>query len=183
MSRRATSAVPTARPRHRGAAPPGPRPSRDGPVGADVGVGLVNRDELLVLLDDAIAGAARGAPPGPLAAEGARGVPGQGPPRGRGHHRGRPGPGRADGRAHRGRARGRAGGRSRSSTTPRPRPAALKHEAEDYIDQKLARSRSCSSGRCRRSQKGRERLQVVVDLPEAEVVDGRRRAAASSTRT
>ncbi len=52
--------------------------------------------------------AARRAARSPLAAEGARRVPGQDAARGRRHPRRRPGPGRADGAAHRGRAGRRA---------------------------------------------------------------------------
>ena len=47
---------------------------------------------------------------------------------------------------------------------------ALKHEAEDYIDQKLASFEVVLDRTMQAVQKGRERLQVVVDLPEAEVV-------------
>ena len=46
----------------------------------------------------------------------------------------------------------------------------LKHEAEDYIDQKLASFEVVLDRTMQAVQKGRERLQVVVDLPEAEVV-------------
>lgn len=45
---------------------------------------------------------------------------------------------------------------------------ALKHEAEDYIDQKLASFEVVLDRTMQAVQKGRERLQVVVDLPEAE---------------
>ena len=48
---------------------------------------------------------------------------------------------------------------------------ALKHEAEDYIDQKLAAFEVILDRTMQAVQRGRERLQVVVDLPEAEVVD------------
>jgi F0F1-type ATP synthase membrane subunit b/b' len=48
---------------------------------------------------------------------------------------------------------------------------ALKHEAEDYIDQKLASFEVVLDRTMQAVHKGRERLQVVVDLPEAEVVD------------
>jgi dsDNA-specific endonuclease/ATPase MutS2 len=47
---------------------------------------------------------------------------------------------------------------------------ALKHEAEDYIDQKLASFEVVLDRTMQAVHKGRERLQVVVDLPEAEVV-------------
>jgi len=53
---------------------------------------------------------------------------------------------------------------------PRPRPN-IKHEAEDYIDQKLASFEVVLDRTMQTVQKGRERLQVVVALPEAEVVD------------
>lgn len=46
---------------------------------------------------------------------------------------------------------------------------ALKHEAEDYIDQKLASFEVVLDRTMQAVQKGRERLQVVVELPEAEV--------------
>ena len=46
----------------------------------------------------------------------------------------------------------------------------LNHEAEDYIDQKLASFEVVLDRTMQAVQKGRERLQVVVDLPEAEVV-------------
>jgi len=48
---------------------------------------------------------------------------------------------------------------------------ALKHEAEDYIDQKLAAFEVILDRTMQAVQRGRERLQVVVDLPDAEVVD------------
>jgi hypothetical protein len=48
---------------------------------------------------------------------------------------------------------------------------AVKHEAEDYIDQKLASFEVVLDRTMQTVQKGRERLQVVVALPEAEVVD------------
>ena len=48
---------------------------------------------------------------------------------------------------------------------------ALKHEAEDYIDQKLASFEVVLDRTMQAVQKGRERLQVVVDLPEAEVTE------------
>ena len=47
----------------------------------------------------------------------------------------------------------------------------LRHEAEDYIDQKLAAFEVILDRTMQAVQRGRERLQVVVDLPEAEVVD------------
>ncbi len=47
---------------------------------------------------------------------------------------------------------------------------AIKHEAEDYIDQKLASFEVVLDRTMQAVQKGRERLQVVVALPEAEVV-------------
>jgi F0F1-type ATP synthase membrane subunit b/b' len=47
---------------------------------------------------------------------------------------------------------------------------AIKHEAEDYIDQKLASFEVVLDRTMQAVQKGRERLQVVTDLPEAEVV-------------
>ena len=47
---------------------------------------------------------------------------------------------------------------------------ALKHEAEDYIDQKLASFEVVLDRTMQAVHKGRERLQVVVDLPEAEEV-------------
>ncbi|MSO37427.1 MAG: hypothetical protein EXQ69_04160 [Acidimicrobiia bacterium] len=48
---------------------------------------------------------------------------------------------------------------------------AIKHEAEDYIDQKLASFEVVLDRTMQAVQRGRGRLQVVVDLPEAEVVD------------
>jgi len=47
---------------------------------------------------------------------------------------------------------------------------AIKHEAEDYIDQKLASFEVVLDRTMQAVQRGRERLQVVVELPEAEVV-------------
>jgi F0F1-type ATP synthase membrane subunit b/b' len=47
---------------------------------------------------------------------------------------------------------------------------AIKHEAEDYIDQKLASFEVVLDRTMQAVQKGRERLQVVTNLPEAEVV-------------
>jgi F0F1-type ATP synthase membrane subunit b/b' len=46
----------------------------------------------------------------------------------------------------------------------------LKHEAEDYIDQKLASFEVVLDRTMQAVQKGRERLQVATDLPEADVV-------------
>jgi F0F1-type ATP synthase membrane subunit b/b' len=48
---------------------------------------------------------------------------------------------------------------------------ALKHEAEDYIDQKLASFEVILDRTMQAVQKGRERLQVVVELPESEPVE------------
>jgi hypothetical protein len=45
---------------------------------------------------------------------------------------------------------------------------ALQHEAEDYVDQKLASFEVVLERTMQAVQKGRERLQVVVDLPESE---------------
>ena len=75
------------------------------PMSASV---LVNRDEALSSLEDALDDAARGAAPGALAAQGARRVPGAGPSRCRRPRRGGAGAGRADGGAHRDRAGGAA---------------------------------------------------------------------------
>ena len=71
--------------------------ARTMPMSASV---LVNRDEALPSSRTSWV-VPRGAAPRPLAAQGEGPVPGQGPPRGRRHHRAGPGPGRADGRAHR----------------------------------------------------------------------------------
>jgi len=50
---------------------------------------------------------------------------------------------------------------------------ALQHEAEDYIDQKLASFEVVLERTMQAVQKGRERLQVVVDLPATEGEEGR----------
>ena len=80
--------------------------ARTMPMSASV---LVNREETLELIDEALGVDARGAAPRPLAHQGARGVPRAGASRRRGHRRGGPGAGRAHGRAHRGGARGAPG--------------------------------------------------------------------------
>jgi F0F1-type ATP synthase membrane subunit b/b' len=49
---------------------------------------------------------------------------------------------------------------------------ALQHEAEDYIDQKLASFEVVLERTMQAVQRGRERLQVVVDLPASEGEEG-----------
>src|SRR5207244_403614 len=99
-----------------------PRAGRDGPVDAAVelrhreprrGAGAARRDRRAP---------PRGAAPGPLAAQGAGGVPGAGPPRGRRDRGRRAGAGRGDGPADGGRPGGPAGrpGHDRAGRGPRP---------------------------------------------------------------
>ena len=45
---------------------------------------------------------------------------------------------------------------------------ALRHEAEDYVDQRLASFEVVLERTMQAVQKGRQRLQVVVDLPTEE---------------
>ena len=137
--------------------------ARTMPMSASV---LVNREETLEIVDDALRLAARGAAPRALVAQGARGVPRAGPPRRRGHRRSRPGAGRADGRAHRGGAGGAArrpaGRRPRGGRQPAPAPrgrglhrpeagvvrgGARAHDADGAA--RAASSSRPSSGRCR----------------------------------
>lgn len=51
---------------------------------------------------------------------------------------------------------------------------ALKHEAEDYVDQKLASFEVVLDRTMQAVQKGRERLQVVVDLPAEDETEAER---------
>ena len=130
---------------------------RDGPVDADVGVGARQPGGVPRAARGVDRDTAPGAAPRPLAAQGARGVPRPGPPRGRRHHRGRAGPGRAHGRAHRGGARGPP--RRADVVDDAEAPARqLRHEAEDYVDQKLAavrgRARTDDAGGRRRAASG-----------------------------
>ena len=88
---------------------------------------MINRDEVLELLEEALERLPEELRAGPLAAEGARGVPRQGAARGRRHPRRGPGAGRAHGAAHRGRARGRSTRRTSTVEDGRgrgPPPAA-----------------------------------------------------------
>ena len=142
--------------------------ARTMPMSASV---LVNRDEFARARSRTRSRAARGAAPGPLAAQGARGVPRAGPARGRGHRRGRPGAGRAHGRAHRGRPRGAARRRSRSSTTPRPTAGASATRPRTTSTASSPRSRSCSTARCRRCRRAasssrRWSSRCRTDLPD-----------------
>ncbi len=150
------------------------------PMSASV---MVNRDDLLGARRRRDRRPARGAAPGPLAPEGARGVPGQGPTGGRGHHRRRPVAGRADGGADRGRARGPAAGAQQVVDDAEATARNLKHEAEDYIDQKLASFEVVLDRTMQAVQKGRERLQVVVGPARGRGGARRRTRAGSSTRT
>ncbi|MCL4291674.1 MAG: hypothetical protein KJ056_01390 [Acidimicrobiia bacterium] len=58
---------------------------------------------------------------------------------------------------------------------------ALRHEAEDYIDQKLAAFEVVLDRVMQQVQKGRERLQVVIELPPEESPPGEERIGAEST--
>ena len=146
--------------------------ARTMPMSASV---LVNREETLEIVDDALRCAARGAAPRPLAAQGARGVPRAGPPRRRGHRRGGAGAGRAHGRAHRGRPRG-APGRAAGRLARRGRqPPAAPRGRGLHRPEARRRSRWCSSARCRRCSEGREQLQAVVEPAAARPARRRRR--------
>lgn len=57
---------------------------------------------------------------------------------------------------------------------------ALRHEAEDYIDQKLASFEVVLDRTMQQVQKGRERLQVVIELPPDEPDADERTEAESS---
>ena len=63
---------------------------------------------------------------------------------------------------HRGRARGPPRPRSRSSSTATGRPRQIRHEAEDYVDRKLAAFEVVLDRTMQQVQKGRERLQVNI---------------------
>ncbi len=58
---------------------------------------------------------------------------------------------------------------------------ALRHEAEDYIDQKLAAFEVVLDRIMGQVQKGRERLQVVIELPPEEAHPDDERIGAEST--
>jgi cell division septum initiation protein DivIVA len=58
---------------------------------------------------------------------------------------------------------------------------ALRHEAEDYIDQKLAAFEVVLDRIMQQVQKGRERLQVVIELPPDDAAPGDERIGAEST--
>ena len=150
---------------------------------ADVGVGLdqprrVRRDP---------AGRdrrpARGAPRGALAAEGAR--PGA---RARPRHEAEPaarrgaGARRAHGREERARARGAAHEPRRSSRTPSARPPRSATRPRTTSTASSPRSRSCSTARCRRCRRAASGCRSTRPSPVVNEA-GRRRRAASSTRT
>ena len=121
--------------------------ARTMPMSASV---LVNREETLEIVDDALRSLPEELRHAALAAQGARGVPRAGAPRRRGHRRGGARAGRADGRAHRGRPGGaarRAAGRRR---TPRPTAGACATRPRTTSTRSWRRSRWCSSARCRR---------------------------------
>ena len=114
----------------------------------------IDRDEIIELLEEALAAPARRAPPGALDAQGAPGVRHQDPPRSRRDARSGAGSGRADGAAHRGRQGGRAacppghGGRRdrlRGACVTRPRTSSTSGSAV---------SRSCSTSSKRPSGPG-----------------------------
>ena len=133
----------------------------------------------------------------PLAAQGARGVPGQGAPRGRRHPRPGPGPGRADGAAHRG-GQGRRGPRPPDRRAGRgPGPPHAPRVRGLLRPEAGAASRSCSSaprsssppaGRSSRATRSpassRPCVPTTVAGDDADERDRRRRATGrSSTRT
>ena len=134
------------------------------PLSASVSV---NRDEFGALLQDAIDGLPEELREARWLLKERDEVLERAQPRSRPDHRGGAGAGRAHGRAQRGRARGPPRPRSRSSRTPSARPRAIRHEAEDYVDRKLAAFEVVLDRTMQTVQKGRERLQVHIDPREA----------------
>ena len=126
------------------------------PLSASV---LVSREELLDLLERGPRAAARRAAPGALAAARARRVHGRARPGGRGPHGGGPGPGRADGaRTEIVRQANQVAQRILDDANEEAR--RMRHEAEDYCDQKLAGMEIVSERIMRTVQAGREKLQA-----------------------
>ena len=104
-------------------------------------------------------------------------------PRGRPDHRGRPGAGRADGRAAPRSCARRAGPREEIVEHADRQAAAIRHEAEDYVDRKLAAFEVVLDRTMQQVQKGRERLQVHIARPRPLEADDDDEPAPSSTRT
>ena len=124
---------------------------------------MINRDEIIELLEEARPPPAGRAAPGPVDAQGAPGVRRQDQPGGRRHPRRGPGPGRADGAAHRGRAGRRACGPARSIEAAETDARRLRHETEDFFDQRLASFEILLDKLTRTVAAGRERLNIGVD--------------------
>ena len=133
----------------------------------------VERDELLVAPRRGARAPARRAAGRPLPAEGARGVPGPHPPRGRRDHRRRQVAGRPDGAAHRGGEGRRASAPATSSTRPRTSPGRCATRPRTTATRSSRASRSCSSASARPSRQGRQRLSGTIE--EIELGAPRRR--------
>ncbi len=106
---------------------------------------MIAKDEVLDLHRRGARPAARGAARRPLAVEGARGVPGPHPSRGRRDRRAGPRPGGTDGAAHRGRQGGRAARPTPSPRPPKPMRAGCVTRSRTSATRSWPASRSSSS--------------------------------------
>ena len=99
---------------------------------------LVNREELLELLEAMQERAARGDQAGPLGRARPRGAAGEGPREGETHRREGPRGAAPDGRSRRRSSRARREEAERIAADAEDRARQMRLEAEDYVDAKLA---------------------------------------------
>ena len=121
---------------------------------------VVNRDEVLELLGEAIDKLPDELRQARLAAQGAPGLPGPGPGRGRRDPRRRQRQGRVHGAAHRGGQGGRAAGQ-RIVEAAQDEARRLRHESEDYCDQRLAQFEIVLERTMKMVHAGREKLNAA----------------------
>ena len=120
---------------------------------------MINKDEVLELLEEADRPPARGAAGGPLAAQGARGVPGQGAGA-RATTSSTQARARAERMVQRTEVVKAAEQRARQIVEAAEAEARrLRHEAEDFCDQKLASFEIVLERTTKTVQAGREKLQ------------------------
>ena len=157
--------------------------ARTMPMSASV---LVNRDDAVALVDDILRSFPEELRHARWLLKEKDQFLGQGPPRGRGHHRARPRAGRAHGGAHRDRARGPADRTADRRRRPDPGPPARARGRGLHRPEARRPSRTVLDRTLQTVQKGRTRLQVAVETrssPRVRSPTPRASAASSSTRT
>ena len=124
----------------------------------------IDRDEIIELLDEALAPPARGVAPGAVDAQGAPGVRRQDAARGRRAARGGSRAGRADGAAHRGRPRRRAAG------------------ATGHRDRRQPTRAGCATRPRTSSTSASASFEILLDKLQKTVAAGRQRLSIGATR-